>query len=96
MRRLLPSNLILERRIRMGEVYISKKLTEYFSASLLSGKLGFLPKGVTSVSVSDVRRLGGSNAVYSFLLTYRNTGYEQRINLILKTRGSIVEILRHV
>jgi len=53
--------------------------------------LGFLPKGVTFVNVSNVRRSGGSNDVYSFLLTYRGTGYEQRTNLILKTYVKALE-----
>jgi aminoglycoside phosphotransferase (APT) family kinase protein len=96
MKNFSPSNLTLERRIRVREVYISKKIAEYFSAILLSGKLDFLPNGVTFVSVSDVRKLGGSariigNDVYSFLLTYRDKGYEQRINLILKTYGKSLD-----
>jgi aminoglycoside phosphotransferase (APT) family kinase protein len=67
------------------EGYISKKLAEYFSAILLSGgKLDFLPNGATFVSVSDVRKLGWSNDVCSFLLTYRDAGCEQRSNLVLK------------
>jgi thiamine kinase-like enzyme len=46
--------------------------------------LGFLPKGFSFVSISDIKRLNGSNEVYSFRLTYRNKGCEQRINLVLK------------
>lgn len=53
--------------------------------------MGFLPNGVTFVNVSDVRRLTGSNEVYSFLLTYGDTGYEQRSNLILKTYVKALE-----
>jgi aminoglycoside phosphotransferase (APT) family kinase protein len=89
-----PSNLTLARRIRIKEVYISKKLAEYFSAILLNGKLDFLPNGITFVSVSDVRRLNTraiGNNVYSFLLTYRDTGYEQRSNLILKTYSKALD-----
>jgi Phosphotransferase enzyme family len=46
--------------------------------------LYFLPSGVTSVDISDVRRMGGSNEVYSFILTYRGKGYQDSIDLILK------------
>jgi aminoglycoside phosphotransferase (APT) family kinase protein len=96
MKHFSPSNLTLERRIRLREVYISKTLAEYFSAILLNGKFDFLPNGVTYVSISDVRKLGGStraigNDVYSFLLTYQDGGYEQRINLILKTYGKSLD-----
>lgn len=78
------SNLTLSRRALVREVYVSKKLSEYFSI-LPIDKLGFLPNGATIVSVSDVRRLGGSNEVYSFLLTYRDMDHEKSSNLVLKT-----------
>ena len=73
-----------ERRIRMREVYISDKLYEYFSALLRRGKSCFFPNGSTSFHISDVKRLGGSNEVYSFFLTYRGKDFQHRINLILK------------
>jgi thiamine kinase-like enzyme len=78
------SNLTLARRTRVKEAHIHRKLEEYFSAILPSDKLDLLLHKATSVSVSGVRRLGGSNDVYSFLLTYGNIGYEQRSNLVLK------------
>ena len=88
------SNLILKRRFRVKDVYISNKLAKYFSTIPLSGKLSFLPNEVTFISISDVRRLSlrsiGNN-VYSFLLTYLNKGYEQRISLILKTYAKALD-----
>ena len=53
--------------------------------------MGFLPRGATFVSVSDVRKLGGSNNVYSFLLTHRDKGYEQGSNLVLKAYVKALE-----
>jgi len=73
------------------EVYISDRLAKYFSATQLSRKLGFLSEGATFVRVSDIRKLGGSNDVYSFSLTYSDTGYEQRRNFILKTYVKALE-----
>jgi aminoglycoside phosphotransferase (APT) family kinase protein len=67
-------------------VYISEKLPEYVSAQFIGGKLAFLPFGVTSVRVSDINRLGGgSNEVYSLMITYRISGSEHQLHLILKT-----------
>jgi aminoglycoside phosphotransferase (APT) family kinase protein len=87
-----PSNLTLKRRIEEQEVYISKKLTEYFSLILINGKSSFLPNQSVFVRVSDMRRLGGvSNDVYSFLLITRCEEYEQRTNLVLKTYGKALD-----
>ena len=76
----------------MRKVSISKNLAQYFSAIMLSGgKLDFLPNGATFVSISDVGKLGGSNNVYSFLLTYRDAGCKQRSNLVLKAYVKALE-----
>ena len=68
----------------MREDYVSMRLNKYFLGLMFGGKLWFLPNGVDCITISNVRRLGGSNEVYSFLLTYRGKGYQQSANLILK------------
>ncbi len=75
-------------RVRDKEGFISKKLGEYFSSILPTKKLEFLSNDVSHIAVSDVRKLNSrsiGNNVYSFLLTYRSTDSEQRMNLVLKT-----------
>ena len=79
-----PTEVLRQKRVHMREEYVSRILNEYFAALLLGDKLSFLPSGVNSISISDVRRLHGSNEVYSFSLTYPSKGYLQRIFLILK------------
>jgi len=87
-----PSNFTLKRRIEERNVHVSKELEEYFHRILLQGKLAFITNEATSVRIRDFKRLGGvSNDVYSFLLTTRGEGYEQQINLVLKTYGQALD-----
>ena len=80
----------MSRRALLREVYISKKLSEYFS-NLPIDKLVFLPNGANNVGVSNVRRIGGSNEVYSLLLKYRDNDQKKSSNLVLKTYVSALD-----
>jgi hypothetical protein len=76
------------------EDYFSKKLEDYFSEIMLHEKLGFLPLGVTSVGVSNVRKLSTRvmrNRVYSFMLSYQNGVLQQRSAFILKAYGKFFD-----
>ena len=79
-----PTGVLRQRRVRIMEEHVCRKLGEYFAALSVSDNLSFLPSGVNSVFISNVRRLHGSNEVYSFLLTYKGKGFQQSISLILK------------
>ena len=82
----------------MNEFYFTKKLSEYFSATPNLNKLGILPAGVTSFTISDARRLSAravGNDVYSFLLKYQDGNLQQLRQLIFKAYGrSLDPILR--
>ena len=83
------NNLILK-LISLKEDYFSKKLEEYFSGILQPDTLGFIPPGVTSVEVSNVRKLSTRvmrNRVYSFTLSYQKGEIKQRSAFILKAYG---------
>ncbi len=70
-----------------AEVSIFKKLCEYFSIIKLDDKSSFLPKGVTTVSISEIKRLNArkiGNASYSFLLSYKYQKHLQERYLVLK------------
>jgi tRNA A-37 threonylcarbamoyl transferase component Bud32 len=76
----------------LREISVSEKLAEYFSAILSSGELNFVPHGATFDRISDLKRIGGVvNDVYSFSVTFRNEGYEQKNNLVLKTYGKALD-----
>jgi aminoglycoside phosphotransferase (APT) family kinase protein len=77
-------------RVRLERAFCPR-LQDYLKVTLRNGNSTLIPKGVTSFSVSNIRKLGGSNGAYSFLLTYRGTGYEQKSNLVLKTFVKSIE-----
>jgi len=89
---LSPTRPISVKRTRLREISVSEKLTECFSAILPSGKLDFVPHGATFDRISDLKRIGGVvNDVYSFSLTLRNGGNEQKSSLVLKTYGKALD-----
>jgi aminoglycoside phosphotransferase (APT) family kinase protein len=70
--------------IALDENLISEKLERYFLEILHIGKLGLIPSEATLVGISELRKLIGTNRVYSFSLNFRNADFKRRINLILK------------
>ena len=80
-----------------AEISIFKNLCEYFSSIRLDGS-SFIPKEVTSVSVSEFKRLNVrkiGNASYSFLLSYKCQKDLSQKYLVLKIyRGSLDPVLK--
>ena len=81
-----------------AEASIFKSLCEYFSIIKLDDISSFLPKGVTTVSISEIKRLNArkiGNASYSFLLSYKYQKHLQERNLVLKIyRESLDPVLK--
>jgi thiamine kinase-like enzyme len=89
-----PSRLTSKNEIEAREVSIFRKLCEYLSIIKLDGKSNFLPKGVTTVSISELKRLNArkiGNASYSFLLSYRYQKHLQQRYLVLKIYGESLD-----
>ena len=81
-----------------AEVYILKKLYDYFSIANPNEGLSFLPKGVTTISISELKRLNSrkiGNVSYSFKLSYKFQNYLQQRYLVLKIyRASLDPVLK--
>jgi aminoglycoside phosphotransferase (APT) family kinase protein len=81
-----------------ADVYIFKKLCDYISIIKLDDGLSFLPKGVTTVSISELKKLNSrkiGNVSYSFKLSYKFQNYSQQKNLVLKIyRASLDPVLK--
>lgn len=89
-----PLSLTSKNEIEAREVSIFKKLCEYFSMIKLDDKSSFLPKGVTTVSISELKRLNArkiGNASYSFLLSYKYQKHFQQRYLVLKIYGESLD-----
>ena len=74
-------------RIDSEEIYIYKKLCEYFSFINLDDESSFLQKEVKTVSISELKRLNSrkiGNISYSFLLSYKFQKDLQQRYFVLK------------
>jgi aminoglycoside phosphotransferase (APT) family kinase protein len=85
-------------KIDAEEIYIFKKLCEYFSFNNLNDESSFLEKEVRTVSISELKRLNSrkiGNVSYSFLLSYRYQKHLQQRYLVLKIyRDSLDPVLK--
>ena len=90
--------LTSKNRIAAEEIFIFKKLCEYFSFINLNDDSGFLQKEVGTVSISEIKRLNSrkiGNVSYSFLLSYKYQKDLQQRYLVLKIyRDSLDPVLK--
>jgi aminoglycoside phosphotransferase (APT) family kinase protein len=81
-----------------AEISIFKKLCDYFSTIKSDARSSFLPKGVTTASISEFKRLNArkiGNASFSFLLSYKyQKNLKQRYFVLKIYRQSLDPVLK--